>query len=145
MRRLLTYSTALLVALAGTVAVAQKATTPAELEGAMKRISAANGAVAKAIKSGAFADATTQVAAVKQALTDAENFWVVAKKDDAIKMSKDAMAKVTAVETAVSAATPDPQAALAAFKEVGATCTACHMAYRVQNEDKTYSLKPGTI
>jgi cytochrome c556 len=145
MRRLLLYSTALLVALAGTVAVAQKATTPAELEGAMKRISAANGAVAKAIKSGAFADAKTQVAAVKQALMDAENFWVVAKKDDAIKMSKDAMAKVTAVETAVSAATPDPQAALAAFKEVGGTCTACHNAYRVQNEDKTYSLKPGTI
>jgi cytochrome c556 len=145
MRRLLTYSTALLVALAGTVAVAQKATNPAELEGAMKRISAANGAVAKAIKSGAFEDAKTQVAAVKQALTDAENFWVVAKKDDAIKMSKDAMAKVSAVEAAVSAATPDAQAALAAFKEVGGTCTACHNAYRVQNEDKTYSLKPGTI
>lgn len=144
MRRLLTYSTVVLVALAGTVA-AQKATTPAELEGAMKRISAANGAVAKAIKSGAFDDAKTQVAAVKQALTDAENFWVVAKKDDAIKMSKDAMAKVTAVEAAVSAAAPDAQAALAAFKEVGATCTACHMAYRVQAEDKTYSLKPGTI
>ena len=145
MRRLFTYATALLLALTGTVAVAQKATNPAELEGAMKRISAANGATVKAIKSGAFADAKTSVAQVKQALMDAENFWVMNKKDDAVKLSKDAIAKVSAVEAAVSAATPDQEAAFAAFKEVGAACTACHMQYRVQNEDKTYSLKPGTI
>src|SRR5215510_5834337 len=57
MRRLFTYTTALLLALTGTVAVAQKATNPAALESAMKRISAANGATVKAIKSGAFEDA----------------------------------------------------------------------------------------
>ncbi len=145
MRRLFIYTTALLLALTGTVAVAQKATNPAELEAAMKRISAANAATAKAIKSGSFDDAKKSVADVKQALMDAENFWVVAKKDDAVKMSKDAIAKVSAVEAAVSAATPSQEAALAAAKEVGAACTACHMQYRVQNEDKTYSLKPGTI
>ena len=38
---------------------------------------------------------------------DAENFWVMHKKDDAIAFSKDAIAKVTAVEAAVSAPTPD--------------------------------------
>ena len=73
----------------------------------MKRISAANGATVKAIKSGEFADAKTSVAAVKQALMDAENFWVVNKKDDAVKMSKEAIAKVSAVEAAISAQTPD--------------------------------------
>ena len=145
MRRLLTYTTAMLVALAGTVAVAQKATNPGELEAAMKRVSAANAGVGKGIKSEAYADAKTSVAAVKAALMDAENFWVMNKKDDAVKLSKDAIAKVSAVEAAVSAATPDQEAAFAAFKEVGAACTACHMQYRVQNEDKTYSLKPGTI
>src|SRR4029453_7971003 len=117
MRRLLSYTTALLLALTGTGAVAQKATDPAELEGAMKRISAANAATVKAIKSGSFADAKTSVAQVKQALMDAENFWATNKKDDAIKMSKEAVAKVTAVEDAVSAATPNPEAAFAAFKE----------------------------
>jgi cytochrome c556 len=145
MRRLFTYTTALLLALTGSVAVAQKATNPAELEAAMKRVSAANATTGKAIKSGAFDEAKTSVAQVKQALMDAENFWVMNKKEDAVKMSKEAVAKVTAVETAVSAAAPTPEAALAALKEVGASCTACHMAYRVQNEDKTYSLKPGTI
>ena len=145
MRRLFTCTTALLLALSGTVAIAQKATNPAELEAAMKRISAANAATGKAIKSGAFDEAKTSVAQVKQALMDAENFWVMNKKDDAVKMSKDAIAKVTALEEAVSASAPTPEAALAAAKEVGGACTACHMTYRVQNEDKTYSLKPGTI
>ena len=145
MRRLLMYTTALLVALAGTVAVAQKVTTPAELDATMKRVGAAQGAVAKAIKSEAYADAKTQVATVKAALMDAENFWVTNKKDDAIKLSKEAIAKVTAVETALSAATVDQQAAFAAFKEVGATCAGCHKQFRVQNEDKTYSLAPGAI
>jgi len=145
MRRLFTCTTALLFALTGSIALAQKATNPAELEGAMKRISAANAATVKAIKSGAYDDAKKSVADVKQALMDAENFWVVNKKDDAVKMSKEAIAKVTAVEQAVSAATPNQEAAFAAVKEVGAACTACHMTYRVQNEDKTYSLKPGTV
>ena len=145
MRRLFTCSTALLFALTGAVAVAQKATNPAELEGAMKRISAANAATVKAIKSGAFDEAKTSVAQVKQALMDAENFWAMNKKDDAVKMTKEALAKVTAVEQAVSAAPPNQEAVFAALKEVGAACTACHMTYRVQNEDKTYSLKPGTI
>lgn len=145
MRGLFTYSTALLVVMASTVAVAQKVTTPAELEAAMKRVATAQGATAKAIKSEAYADAKTQVATVKQALMDAENFWVAAKKDDAVKMSQESIAKLTALETALSAATISQEAAFAAFKEVGGTCGACHTAYRVQNEDKTYSLKPGTI
>ena len=145
MRRLLTYTTALIVALAGTVAVAQKATTPGEFQAAMKRVSAANAGVGKGIKSEAYADAKSSVAELKAALTDAENLWVVAKKDDAVKMSKDAIAKVTALETILSAATVDQQAAFAAAKEVGGTCAACHKEYRVQNEDKTYAIKPGVI
>ena len=115
MRRLLTTVTAIFVALAGTVAVAQKVTTPAELDATMKKIGPAQGATAKAIQAGDFAAAKASVAIVKAALMDAENFWVTNKKDDAIAFSKDAVAKVTALEAAVSAATPDPQAALAAM------------------------------
>jgi cytochrome c556 len=145
MRRLLTYTTALLVALAGPVAIAQKVTSAGELEAAMKKIAAAQAGVGKAIKSEAYADAKTNVATIKAALMDAENFWVANKKDDAVKLSKDAIAKVTALETVLSAGTVDQQAAFAAQKEVGGACAACHKEYRVQNEDKTYSLKPGVI
>jgi cytochrome c556 len=145
MRRILTIATAAMMAVAGTVLVAQKVTTPAELDAAMKKIAPAQGATGKAIQSGDFATAKAQVATVKQALTDAENFWVANKKDDAIAMSKDAIAKVTAVEQALSAATPDAQAVMAAFKAVGGTCGACHKTYRVQDENMQYILKPGTV
>ena len=145
MRRILTIATAAMLAVAGTVLVAQKVTTPAELDAAMKKIGPAQGATGKAIQSGDFATAKAQVAIVKQALTDAENFWVTNKKDDAIAMSKDAVAKITALEQAVSAAAPDQMAALAALKTAGGTCGACHKTYRVQDENMQYILKPGTI
>jgi cytochrome c556 len=147
MRRFLTYVAA--IAVVGVAAVsAQKATTPADLDAAMKRVAQNNAAVQKAVKSGDFAAAKTSVAAVKAALMDAENFWVVNKKDDAVKMSQDAIAKVTAVETALSAATPDQMAVFAALKEQGGTCTACHKQYREQDTTTTpptYSLKAGSI
>ena len=46
-----------MIALAGTVAVAQKVTTPVELDATMKKIGPAQGATAKAIQAGDFADA----------------------------------------------------------------------------------------
>jgi cytochrome c556 len=145
MRRTLIIATAVLVALAGTVAMAQKVTNPMELDAAMKKIAPAMGAANKAIKSGDFAGAKTQIATVKQTLVDAENFWVMHKKDDAIAMSKDAVAKVTALETALSAAAPDTEAVMAAVKVAGGTCGACHKQYREQDANMQYQLKAGTI
>ena len=145
MRRLLTTVTAISVALAGTVAVAQKVTTPAELDAAMKKIGPAQGATAKAIQAGDFAAAKASIAIVKAALTDAENFWVANKKDDAIAFSKDAVAKITALESAVSAAAPDQMAALAAMKTAGGACGACHKTYREQDANMQYQLKAGSI
>lgn len=145
MRRLFTCTVALMLALAGTVLVAQKVSTPDDLDKTMKKIAPAQTAAAKAIQSMAWADAKAQIAIVKQALNDTEPFWATHKKDDAVKMLKDSIAKVSAVEEAVSAAMPDQQAALAAFKQVGATCAACHKQYREQDENQQYRLKAGSI
>lgn len=145
MRRFLTCTAALLIALASPVLLAQKVSTPDDLDKAMKRIAPAQGAAGKAIQSGAWADAKTQLATVKQALADTEPFWASHKKDDAVKMVKDSMAKISAVEDAVAAPMPDQQAALAAFKQVGATCLACHKQYREQDENQQYRLKAGSI
>jgi cytochrome c556 len=146
MRRFLTSLTA--IALFGAAVVsAQKATTPADLDAAMKKIAQSNQIVGKSVKSGDFATAKVAQAAVKASLADAENFWVINKKDDAVKMSQDAIAKATAVETLLSAATPDPVAIAAAQKEQGGTCTACHKQYRDSDgaQPPTYTLKPGSI
>ena len=145
MRRLLTYTTVLFVALATTVALAQKVTSPDELDKTMKRIAPAQGATGKAIQSMSWADAKAQVAIVKQALMDTESLWAANKKDDAVTMLKDSIGKVTAVEQALSAPMPDQQAVLAAFKQVGATCAACHKQYREQDENQQYRLKAGSI
>ena len=145
MRRLLTYTTVLFIALASTVALAQKVTTPDELDKTMKRICPAQGATGKAIQSMSWADAKAQVAIVKQALTDTESFWAANKKDDAVAMLKDSIAKVTAVEQALNAPMPDQQTVLAAFKQVGATCAACHKQYREQDENQLYRLKAGSM
>jgi len=145
MRRFLTGTIALILALGSTVLLAQKVTTPDDLDKAMKKIAPAQGAANKAIQSMAWADAKAQIAIVKQTLTDTETFWVANKKDDAVKMLKDSIAKVSAVEEAVSAPTPDQQAVLGAFKQVGATCTACHKQYREQDENQQYRLKAGAI
>jgi cytochrome c556 len=145
MRRLLTYTTVVLVALVSTVAVAQKVTNADELDKTMKRIAPAQGATGKAIQSMSWADAKAQVAIVKQALMDSEGFWTANKKGDAVAMLKDSVAKVTAVEQALNAPMPEQQAVLAAFKQVGATCAACHKQYREQDESQLYRLKAGSI
>ena len=81
------------IAGAGTVALAQKVTTPDDLDKAMKRIAPAQGAANKAIQSMAWADAKAQIAIVKQSLADTESFWAANKKDDAVKMVKDSIAR----------------------------------------------------
>jgi cytochrome c556 len=134
-----------MLALAGTVLVAQKVSTSDDLDKTMKKIAPAQTAAAKAIQSMAWSDAKAQVTIVKQALSDTEPFWVAQKKDDAVKMLKDSITKVTAVEEAVSSPMPDQQAALAAFKQVGATCAACHKQYREQDENQQYRLRTGAI
>jgi cytochrome c556 len=140
MRRLLSY-TLVVTALASAVATAQKVTNADELDKAMKKIAPAQGAVNKAIQSMSWSDAKTQVAIVKQTLMDTEGFWAANKKSDAVAMLKDSLARVTAVEDALNATMPDQQAVLAAFKQVGATCAACHKQYREQDANQQYQLK----
>jgi hypothetical protein len=144
MRRLISYILALAVA-GGVGLMAQKAQTPEDLDRAMKRVAQANGVVNKSIQSMAYADAKKSLAIVEEALGDAHNFWVVNKKDDAVAMSKDAMAKVDALDAALSASAPDQPAVLAAMKQLGGTCAGCHKAYREQDANQQYQLKAGSI
>ena len=144
MRRLVTYTLAV-TALATAVVAAQKVTTPEELDKAMKKIAPAQGAANKAIQSMSWADAKAQVAIVKQSLMDTESFWTANKKNDAVAMLKDSVAKVTAVEQALNGPMPDQQAVLAAYKQVGATCAACHKQNREQDANQQYQLKAASI
>jgi cytochrome c556 len=142
MRRFITYVLAVLIA--GSAAlVAQKVQTPEDLDKAMKKVGPATGVLNKAIKSMAWADAKKQVDIIEDALKDAHNFWVIKKKDDAIKMSNDAMAKLEGVEDALDKSAPDAAAVTAAARDFATTCLGCHKVYREQDANQQFVLKPG--
>ena len=145
MRSVKTYVAAGLLLWAGTIVAAQsKITTPEEFDKAMKAVNAANGTMRKAITSGAFADAKTAAAELKKQFQLAETFWVHHKKDDAVKMNQTAVAKIDALEKALTPATPDPEAVKTALSELGPTCQGCHKQYRA-GEPGNYTIRPGVI
>ena len=138
---------ALLVVGAGALAFAQtKVTTPDDLDKTMKKVGPALQAANKALASGAPAEATKQLAIIKQAIIDSREFWVTHKKDDAIEANKLTVEKLEAVEKLLAAPSPDAQAVQAALKqEVGGACRQCHEKYRVRDAENNWVLKPGSI
>jgi hypothetical protein len=98
----------------------------------------------KAVASGAAADVKKELAVIKTALMDTQGFWVLHKKDDAVKMNKDSLAKLEAFEKLLDGDKVAPEAA-ATLKEVGGTCSACHKQYREQDAEGNYKMKAGTI
>ena len=136
---------ALLVTWAGAMVMAQKVTTPEELDKMMKKVQPAMQAAGKAVGSNAYADAAKQLAIVKAAIDDSREFWILHKKEDAIKANKEVVAKIEAAEKLLTSGTPDAAAATAAVKEIGGACRACHEKYRVRDADNNWVLKPGSI
>jgi cytochrome c556 len=144
--RVRVYVGALLVlAWSGALVVAQtKVTTPEQLDKVMKSAGPAMRNMQKALKSDAFADAKKELATIRAAVLDSQSFWIEHKKEDAVKLNKEAIAKIDALDKVLSG-TPDGAAAAAALKEVGGSCSACHKQYRAQDAENNYILKPGTI
>lgn len=142
MRRFLSYVAAVLIVASAALA-AQKAQTPEDLDKAMKKIGPATGAMNKAIKSMAWADAKKQVDAIEDALKDAHNFWVVKKRDDAVKMSTEAQTKLEALEDTLDKSSPDSVEVNAAAKDFASSCLGCHKVYREQDANQQFVLKPG--
>ncbi len=144
MRRVVVVAAAVCVAL-GSVLVAQsKVTTVSQLDSVMKKAGAIR-QVDKAIQSSNAADAKAQLAIVRQAVQDSQSFWITHKKDDAVKLNKESLAKIDALEKVLSAGTLDVAAATAAYKEAGGSCRACHSQYRAEDANNEYILKPGTV
>lgn len=140
------YAGAMLIVLSGAFVVAQtKVTNPEEFDKAMKPAGGAMRNMGKMVASGAaVADVKKEIAILKTALTDTQTFWVLNKKDDAVKMNKDALAKLEAFEAVLTGEKVDPSVA-ATMKEVGGTCSACHKQYREQDAEGNYKIKAGTI
>ena len=146
MQRFLIWASALLVVFAIGV-TAQAKMTLEEHAKIMKMNVQAMGPMNKAIASGNYADARTQVAALRTNFMTLQGMWASVKKEDAVAIVKDGLSRLDAVDKMLSAATVDQMAAQGAIKEFqGATCGACHKLYR-EGDGKTtpYSFKAGVL
>jgi cytochrome c556 len=144
MRRVVGVAAAVCVALGAVLVAQSKVTTVSQLDAVMKKAGAIR-QVDKAIQSSNAADAKAQLAIVRQAVQDSQSFWVTHKKDDAVKLNKESLAKIEALEKVLSAPTLDVAAATAAYKEAGGSCRACHSQYRAEDANNEYILKPGSV
>jgi hypothetical protein len=145
MKRFLMWTPSLIVVF-GIVVGAQAALTVEEFPKLMKANAQAAGAMNKAIGSGAFADARTQVAALRQNFVALQGFWASRKKDDAVGIVKDGLTRLDALDKLLAAPAVDQMAAQAAGKEFGgATCGACHKLYREGDAQSGFRFKAGVL
>jgi cytochrome c556 len=134
------------VAIGVSVSAQATLTTVEDYAKAMKANAQAAGAMNKAIGSGAYADARTQVAALRVNFMALQQFWTEKKKDDAVAIVKDGLTRLDALDKMIAAPTVDQMAAQAAAKEFGgATCGACHKLYREGDAQSGFRFKAGVL
>jgi hypothetical protein len=130
----------------GAITFAQgKVATVEEYAKLMKSNAMANGAMNKAIGSGAFADARTQLATLRQNFMTLMTFWTERKNDATIAIVKDGMAKIEALDKILAAPAPDQMMAQAAAKELQGACGACHKMNREGDNQTGFRFRPGAF
>ena len=133
--------TALLVASIVSAVYAQKVTKAEEFHRAMQTIGAAVDAGTKAIDSGAHADAKVPLVLARQTLASTVPFWIDTKTNGAVKMTKDAVQKLDALDGALSNVTLNVAAVSGAVAALTDACRACHSSYREGDRDTGYRIK----
>ena len=132
---------AALVVGAGSAAVAQKVIGPEEFDRAMKTIGAALEATEEALGSASYVAAKTPLALSRQVLASTRPEWQARGEPDAVRMNREAVAALDALDRALSASTVDAAAVAAAYDDVARGCDACHSAYREGDARTGYRIR----
>jgi hypothetical protein len=141
MTRPLTAWLAVFVLAAATIGAAQKVVGPEEFDRAMKTIGTAFDAVNKSIESKAYVDAKTPLALSRQILASTRPLWTTNQKPDAVKMTRESVAALDALDKVLSATAVDPAAVAAAVQNANRSCDACHAIYREGDQQTGYRMK----
>ncbi len=148
MRRL-TLAIAAVPLLSGVLLIAQKpypVFTADDFNIAMKALGRNFAAVNSLISKNDYDGAKSQLSRTREVLATTITFWRDRKRDDAIKMLRDAVAKLDELDAALSAEKIDPANVNAVVKQAGAACQSCHAVYREQNPNtKEYRFKAGLL
>ena len=125
----------------GTLAVAQKVVGPEEFDRAMKTIGAALEGVEEALGSASYVEAKTPLALARQVLASTRPEWETNGRPDAVRMTRESVAALDALDGALSATTVDAAAVAAVLGDVTRTCDACHATYREGNAQTGYRIR----
>ena len=126
---------------AGTLAFAQKVIGPEEFDRAMKTVGAALEVAEEALGSASYVDAKTPLALSRQVLASTRPEWEVLGRPDAVRMNREAVAALDALDKALSAAAVDAAVVTAAFEDVNRTCDACHAVHREGDAQAGYRIR----
>jgi hypothetical protein len=149
MRRL-TLAIAVVSLMSAALLIAQKPPYPIftadDFSSAMKTLGRNFAAVNSLISKSDFDGAKSQLARTRELLATTITFWRDRKKDDAVKILRDNVAKLDELDAVLSAEKVDPAAVNAVARQAGAVCQSCHAIYRDQNPTtKEYRFKAGLV
>jgi hypothetical protein len=109
---------------------------------AMKTVGQAYGAVNVSLSKKEIEDSKAYLVISRDRLATTITFWRDRKKDDAIEILRDTLARMDELDVALSAEKVDTEAASSILKQIGASCEACHRLYREQDPiTKAYRIK----
>lgn len=109
---------------------------------AMKTVGQASNAVNASLPNKDVGDAKAYLAISRDRLATTITFWRDRRRDDAIKMLRNVLAEMDALDDALSAENVDQAAVSAIATRIGAGCQACHQVYREQDPvTKAYRVK----
>jgi cytochrome c553 len=147
MRRITVAISVALVVFVASIAVGQdKKMSLEEYSAVMKSNAQANGALNKAIGSGAYADARTQVGVLRKNLASLRPFWAERKRDDAVAILQTGETRLASLDALLGQATVPQADAQAAAKEfAGAVCAACHKQNRDGDNQTGFKFKEGVF
>ena len=134
----------LLIAASAALAAAQKVVGPDEFDRAMKTIGAAMDGTREAIGSESYIDAKTPLALARQTLASTRPAWETDEEPAAVRMTREAVGTLDALDKALSARDADPAAVAAAVDDVDRACDACHTTYREGDEQTGYRIRSAT-
>jgi hypothetical protein len=107
--------------------------TPENFINSMKLAGRNFGAVSAAVNRKDFETAKSQLVRTRELLAVTITYWRDRNKADAIRILRDTLTKIDALDTALSAETVDSANATAIKQQIGADCQACHTLYREQD------------
>lgn len=139
--RRLACGVALFVVATGALGVAQKVVGPEDFDRAMKTIDNAFDSARQSIASASYVDAKAPLALARQTLASTRPVWETNQEPDAVRMNREAVAALDALDEALSAIEVDAAAVAAAVNEVNRACETCHAKYREGDEQSGYRMK----